>query len=237
MSETEWPNLFVVGAPKCGTTSFHAYLSQHSDVFTSQQKELHFFSRKCLFASANGPGDENALRDVAMEESEYLGHYVDAHQRIRADVSPSYLYYDEIAPDIRSSSPDAQVVVLIRDPVEKAYSQYLHLVRDQREELSFEEALRAEPNRIEAGWSDMWRYVESSHFSKHIQTFLDVFGEDRVLILIREELATDPVAVMQRVWQFWGSKRAAVWRGQRPETTLLSRGPRACGGCWRGQRE
>ena len=83
MTQGEWPNVFVVGAPKCGTTSFHAYLSQHPEVFTSQQKELHFFSRKSLFSNANGPGDRNALQAVAMNESEYLNHYAGAHQRVR----------------------------------------------------------------------------------------------------------------------------------------------------------
>ena len=66
--------------------------------FTSQQKELHFFSRKSLFANANGPGDRDALRAVAKDESEYWVTTLKPIRRVRADVSPSYLYYDESLP-------------------------------------------------------------------------------------------------------------------------------------------
>ena len=62
--------------------------------------------------------------------------------------------------------------------------------------------LRQSRTEFEERWSDMWRYLESSHFSGHIRAFQEAFGEDRVLVLISEELATDPVSVMRSVWRF-----------------------------------
>lgn len=198
-----WPDVFVVGAAKCGTTSMHAYLGQHPDVFVAGRKELHYYTRDLLRKNLAGPGDEYTLRTIARSEADYCASFDGAadHQRI-ADVSPSYLYWYEVARQIEQDQPDARIIILLRDPVEKAYSQWLHQVRAQLETLSFEDAIAAEAERAASGWSDVWYYVQSSRYHEQVGHYLKVFGSERVLVVVTEELAAEPHSVMRQVFEF-----------------------------------
>jgi len=200
-----WPDVFVVGAAKCGTTSMHAYLGQHPDIFVAGRKELHYYTRDLLRKNVAGPGDEYTLRTIAQSEADYRASFDGAEGRRRiADVSPSYLYWHEVAKEIDHDQPDARIIIMLRDPVEKAYSQWLHQVRAQLETLSFEEAIAAEADRAARGWSDVWYYVESSKYFRQVKHYIDVFGPERVFVVITEELATEPQTVMAPVFAFLG---------------------------------
>lgn len=96
------------------------------------------------------------------------------------------------------------MVLAIRDPIGKAYSQYMHLVRDNRETLEFYDALMAEEQRMKEGWSAFWRYAESSLYAEKIKKYLQIFGEDHVKIILFEELASTPHLVMHDLFQFLG---------------------------------
>lgn len=197
------PNVFVVGAPKCGTTSLYEYLGQHPDVFVSAKKELHYYSRVQLRARAAGPGDELVLDRIVETEDEYLSYFAKAaHQRRIVEVSPSYLFNHEVAKQIHDDSPDSYIIAILRDPVARAYSQWQHQRRSLQEPLSFHDALAAESSRTEAGWSDAWQYVESSKYAPGVKAYVDVFGVDRVHVMTAEELLLDPVGVMRDVFRF-----------------------------------
>ncbi len=201
-----YPNLFVVGAPKSGTTSIYDYLAEHPSVFVPVRKELHFHSSPELRANVAGPGDAAAVRGIVTSSEEYQGYFAhtDASHTVVADVSPSYLYHARSAGRIHAVSPNARIVVLVRDPVERAYSQYLHLVRVQRENLDFEAALDAEDARRSAGWASMWRYVDTSRYARQISTYLETFGSDRVLILHAEHLRAARDETMAKLFDFIG---------------------------------
>jgi hypothetical protein len=208
---SHWPNLYVVGAPKCGTTSLHYYLGQHADVFVSQKKELHYFSKDELWRNSNGPGDKYALRTVTMSDVEYLDHFQSARGfQYRVDVSPSYLFYDATSGRIAQKSPEAKIIVMLRNPSQRAYSQYLHLVRDTREVLTFGEALDAEHDRSLQGWSDMWRYVDSSLLAGSVRNYMAVFGSSNVFVIFSEELSTEPTEVLNQLWRFLGLDNVSI---------------------------
>ena len=200
-----WPDVFVVGAPKCGTTSLYDYLGSHPDVFVPAKKELHYYTRDLLKINMNGPGDEYTARIVTESAEAYAEYFRGADGYARAaDVSPSYLYWNQVAPVIADDVADPRIIIMLRDPVEKAYSQYLHQYRAQFEPLTFAESIRAEPERIANGWSDMWYYVRSSQYVPQVQGYLSVFGRDRVHFVITEELASEPQRVMREVFTFLG---------------------------------
>ena len=145
------PNFVVIGAPKCGTTSLFYYLQRHPEVYLPVRKELHFFTFEEHSAQARGPGDDNVLANLCSTWPEYLSHYVDVgDEPAVGEVSPSYLASAAACPRIRERLGPVKILAILRDPVQKAFSQYLHLVHEGRETLSFVEALRAEEQRRDA---------------------------------------------------------------------------------------
>ncbi len=198
------PNFVVVGAPKCGTTSLYHYLRQHPQVFLPQRKELHYFSFPHLSRLVAGPGDDSILATSSSTLEGYRAYFADVGgEKAIGDISPSYFHYaDEVAPEIRRALGAPKIIVMLRDPVQKAFSQYMHLVRDAREDLSFPQALHAERERIERGYSAMWRYAESSLFTRRTQRYMDEFGRDRVKVVLFDDLTRDPERTVEEIFAF-----------------------------------
>lgn len=204
------PNFVVVGAPKCGTTSLYHYLRQHPDVFLPERKELHYFSWPYMSRFTAGPGDAYQLTTLCKTEEEYAAYYTPAgSQAAVGDVSPSYFYYadlpgSDLCARMKGLLGDVRILLMIRDPVQKAFSQYMHLVRDARETLDFGRALDAEPERTRQGYSAIWRYAESSLFTRRTQTFLDAFGRERVKPVFFSDFSARPQESMRDIFAFLG---------------------------------
>jgi len=198
------PDFVVVGSPRCGTTSLFFYLKQHPEIFLPQRKELHFFSYDLLARNANGPGDRDVLRSLCASEAEYLQCFDEAKPRqVVGEISPSYLYYASVVSRrIYEKLRPVKIVILLRNPIEKAFSQYQHLVQEGRETLSFFEALMQEKRRKELMWGDIWLYAESSLFAENVRTFLSIFGWQNVKVIIGEQLFASPRLVLQDLLQF-----------------------------------
>src|SRR6267142_1253724 len=157
------PNFIVVGAPKCGTTSLYHYLRQHPQIFLPARKELHYFSFRFMERLLAGPGDSNILATSCRTFEDYAAYYAQASdETARGDISPSYFYFTDVCQEIRERLGNPKIIIMLRDPVQKAFSQYMHLIRDGRETLELNAALAEEPRRIELGYAAMWRYAESS---------------------------------------------------------------------------
>lgn len=198
------PNFIIIGAPKSGTTSLFYYLGQHPDVYLPTRKELHYFSYQFLEKHVNGPGDKDTLSGLCATKTEYEQHYSGVgDEKAVGEVSPSYLYYaEDVANRIFDELGQIKIIAIVRNPVDKAYSQYMHLIRDQREKLGFYEALQAEPSRTEAGWSDIWRYAESSLYGERLEKYIEVFGRENVKIIPFSKLTEAPQAVTKDVFNF-----------------------------------
>jgi hypothetical protein len=209
------PNLVVAGAPKCGTTSLYHYLKQHPEVYLPSRKELHYFTRAELARDAAGPGDTTVLQHLCAGRAAYEAEYSAAgDQRVLGDISPSYFDFAEVAPDIRRELGEARIVILLRDPIAKAFSQYMHLVRDGREPLAFYQALQAEAGRTRQGWSMIWRYAGSSRYAARVRHYLDAFGAERVRVYRFEDFIADPQATLTDLWHWLGIDLSI-----RPDTT------------------
>jgi hypothetical protein len=201
---TRIANFVVAGAPKCGTTSLYHYLKQHPDIYLPARKELHYFSREHLARDTAGPGDRNVLLHLCADRAAYEAEFAAAgNQPVLGDISPSYFDFAEVAGAIRDElGPQARVVILLRDPIAKAFSQYMHLVRDGRETLEFYDALQAEADRTTKGWAMIWRYAASTMYARRVRSYLDAFGPDRVRIYLFEEFIREPQVVLTDLWHF-----------------------------------
>jgi hypothetical protein len=115
---------------------------------------------------------------------------------------------------MRRELGDARIVILLRDPIGKAFSQYMHLVRDGRETLPFFRALEAEAERTRQGWSMIWRYAGSSRYAARVRRYLDAFGPERVRVYRFEDFIADPQATLTDLWTWLGIDPAV-----RPDTS------------------
>lgn len=201
---TRLPNFLVVGAPKSGTTSLYEYLRPHPQVFLPERKELHYFSYRALARDVAGPGDAQTLSELCADHAAYASHYAGAgEQRAVGDISPSYLYFaDEVIPRIRTELQAPRIIVLLRDPVRKCHSQYMHMVREGLEPLGFAEALAAEQARRAAGWGNLWRYRESSLYAGRVAAFLEAFGAQALAVRWFEDFVAEPADAVRGLCEF-----------------------------------
>lgn len=223
------PNFLVVGAAKCGTTSVHHYLRQHPEIFVPERKELHYFAYPEMERNSRGPGDAKILPLACGTREAYEACFASAATTAVGEVCPSYFYYLEAARRIQAELDSARIIVLLRCPVQKAFSQYMHLVRANRETMAFPEALLAEPERIARRWSAMWRYAEGSLYADRLERYLRTFGPERVKVLLFQDFVRDPTAVLQEMFEFVGvdptfrvRPLAARNPGGRPRSRVLA---------------
>jgi hypothetical protein len=206
MESPKYPNLLILGAAKSGTTSLYYYLDQHPDVFMSPVKELRFFAYEGGVPPLNGPGDQHANRYVVTEWEEYLSIFRGAtDESIRGEASPIYLY-DPNAPErIHRRLPEVLLIAILRNPVDRAYSHYHHLVKSGRESIrDFEDALEAEPGRISDGWEWSWHYTRVSFYYEQLTRYLKYFDREQIAVYLFEDLMADNVQFAQRVYQWLG---------------------------------
>ena len=216
------PDLFVVGDAKCGTTTLNRLFELTPGIGTPKtRKELHFFAAPELLARVAGPGDDRIPPAIVRDEAAYLGEYahLDPGLAAIADVSPSYLRNPAAPARIAGFAPEARIVILLREPAAKVFSQYVHLWAEGREALPFEAALAASDARRTAGFSDMFDYAGGGLYAAAVARWLDRFG-DRVLVLLFEELTGDPAAALVRLGRFVG---AALPPGPLPQLNVGGR--------------
>jgi hypothetical protein len=193
----------LVGPPKTGTTTLYHYLKSHPKLFLPDQKELHYFSHHHLINHRKGPGDKKALHFICTQWEEYLAHFANADEdQIKVEISPSYFYYSQVARQIYDQLEAPKIIISLRNPIQKAYSQYNFLVRDGRESLNFKEALRQEPDRISKRWGDIWHYKKGSIYAPSLRNYLEVFGRQKVMVIQFEELIEQPQKTMDQVFRF-----------------------------------
>ena len=189
-------DFLVVGAAQSGTTTLFEILREHPRIFMPQRKESRYFS--CMPRDIAGPRTVSPI-DNPQTLDEYKKLFINAKpDQLSGDISPDYLYHCQVSVPKILNEINAQIpiIIILRNPVERAYSNYLHHVRDGWENLSFEDALDAEEQRRTANWAWGWNYVGVGLYAEQVKAYLDNF--ERVLLLLFEEdivtgLATDKV--------------------------------------------
>ena len=204
---TPLPNFLILGAQKSGTTALYQYLKQHPDIFMPELKKepnfLAFDGRSPEYFEPDGsPSPINWVAVTSLDE--YVGLFDGWRGEKRVgEASTQYLYLAESVIGIQHRVPDAKLLAILRNPVDRAYSAFLHAVRDGREpELDFERALGLEADRIEQRCGFIFRYRDMGLYSQQLKRYFEAFERNRIRVLIYDDFARDPVATLREIFSF-----------------------------------
>ena len=189
-------DFFIVGAPKSGTTSLYHYLSEHPQVEMSSQKEPDYFSDKAI----NEQGmyyTKNRVNSLAKYES----LFVQKESVVYGEASVSYLFYENVPEDIKKYNPNAKIIIMLRNPIERAFSHYLMDYRLGLISDSFENVL-AKISKHKNAHLFYQQYIEVSKYSKQIQRYLDFFEKDSILFIDYEDLKINVSKTVDQVYNF-----------------------------------
>ncbi|MDR8392618.1 sulfotransferase [Aliifodinibius sp. S!AR15-10] len=200
-------NTFIVGAAKSGTTALYYLLSQHPGICTPVVKEPNYFSNiensSDPVHPGNGPGDNGTVWTEDQESYHNLYRPGKDHT-MKLDASVSYLYSTTAAAQIANYDPESNIIIVLRNPIERAFSHYKHLLRDGRETVSFTEALDLEESRIQKGWEFSWHLTSMGLYSDQIQRYLNHFEQEQVRIYLLEDIKSDISRVVNEITEFVG---------------------------------
>ena len=201
------PNFLLIGAAKAGTTALYDYLKQHPQVYMSPLKETNFFALAGDPLDFRGPGDDRTINHwskTTLEGYQIEYTWVDGEKAI-GEASPLYLYSPKAPPCIREYISDAKLIAILRHPIERAYSAYLHMLRDGRETLTdFRQALEAEDARIRDHWEHIWHYKRMGLYGEQLQRYYDIFDPDQIKVYLYDDFCSDPGKVMRDLFFFLG---------------------------------
>lgn len=196
------PSFLVIGAQKCGTTSLFQYLKAHPQIFPGAKKEIHFFD------GGNSPDQD--IFETAGEEW-YRAHFPKSSKLIAGsqvfEASPSYLYIPKAAERISAMLPNARLVVLLRDPVQRAISHYGHNLAKGREPFSFAEALAREEERISCAGAHARRrysYRDRGFYISQLKRYESYRDNRRLMVIDSRLLFNNTSQVMRDLYNFVG---------------------------------
>ena len=162
---------------------------------------MHFFTFEILSKLKNGPRDKIVKKTQVNNSEKYLKFYREVKNEIAiGDASPSYINYPTQFPKIKEYLNNPKLIIVLRDPINRAYSNYLHLKREQRETLSFKEAINIKEERKSKKYSDFWYYKFNSTYYEKLVKAKEIFSD--VLIITTEELSNNNEATMKKVYKF-----------------------------------
>lgn len=206
------PDFLVIGVPKAGTTAVHAALAHHPDLFLSKVKEPKYFLTDGPPPTRGGPGDAQTYREHVWRREDYEALFDAAPDgALRGESTPFYLYDRFAQCRIRRAIPDVRMIALLRDPVERAHSNWAHLWSYGLEPIDdFIEACRAEKRRAEAGWAIFWRYVSLGRYGEQLQDLYGLFPRDQVLTLRYRRLCREPARALDMICEFLGVRTGLI---------------------------
>lgn len=193
-------NLLIAGAQKCGTTALHYYLSQHPDIYLHPTKELHFFDDEGYWKEVAGKDDFDHFHknfDFAIS-NKWVG-----------EATPIYMFWESCAERIYFYNPDMKLIILLRDPAERAYSQWIMETRRGNENRAFLEAITIEISQLRDGTYQQNRvnsYVSRGFYASQIKRLLSFFSRQQILILQTELLKKSHKETLQTACEFLNIK-------------------------------
>ena len=198
------PNFFVIGAGKSGTTALYDALRQHPQIFMSPIKEPHYFAFQGLPPVFKGPAGDYYRRTGVYSPRDYYMLFQHAMQyKSIGEASPTYMVSDYAAEHIRQDLPDSKLVAVLRQPAERAYSNYMYFVQKGIEHASsFSEALEQEPRRREQGWADLFFYRHKGYYHQQLSRYFGVFPREQIRIYFYEDWKESPQNILQDLFGF-----------------------------------
>jgi hypothetical protein len=207
------PDFLIVGAPKAGTTALHAALAQHPAVFVSTPKEPKYWL--CDDAPPpdwRGPGDRHSQQEWIWRRDRYAALFEPARDdQVRGESTPFYLWSRGAHRRIAESLPDVRLIAVVRDPVDRAYSNWMHLWSDGLEPVGdFETAFALQDERVARGWAPFWRYRELGLYGQQLAHLGAYVDPRRILVLRYRDVVDEPAATVDRACRFLGISTGAV---------------------------
>ncbi len=190
----------IAGTQKAGTTALDEYLRRHPEVGMGSGKELHFFDHEANFS---GDAPDYARYHACFDWS--AGH------QVRGEATPVYMYWLPCPGRLREYNPDLKIIMILRDPVARAYSHW-HMERARGADTAdFRDAIRTEAERCRAAaplQHRVYSYADRGFYSRQLQRMWQYFPRRQTLVLKHEDLLAQPARVLGEVWEFIGVQRS-----------------------------
>jgi hypothetical protein len=215
------PDFFVAGVPKSGTTALHAALARHPALYMSTVKEPKFFLTEGPPPAQGGPGDAKTYREHVWRRPDYEALFDPASAgQLRGESTPFYLYNRAAQRRIRAQVPAAKLIVVLRDPVERAHSNWTHLWSAGLDPVGdFVEACGEEERRIEAGWAEFWHYTALGRYGEQLQHLYTLFPRDQVLVFRYRAMIERPAQSLDQICAFLGVPQGVLTELPRENVT------------------
>ncbi len=200
------PNFLIIGAAKSGTTSLYYYLKQHPQIYASPVKEPSFFAFEGEEPTLCGPDNQRApvIRGLTTNLKTYQSLFDGVSSETAVGEASTWHLYSPKAPErIHHYIPDVKLIAILRHPVERAYSGFLHRVRDGLEPISdFAQALQAEENRIQNNWGLIWRYTHTGFYYAQLKRYFDLFDPGQIKVCLYRDYRSNPVNFCKDIFRF-----------------------------------
>ncbi|MFP8487473.1 sulfotransferase family protein [Gracilimonas sp. Q87] len=197
MIEEKKPNLFIVGAPKAGTTSLYNYLEEHPEVFMCDLKETNYFSYKEI-KNQDLFYNEEKVNNI----DDYLALFKSIKQeKIIGEASVSYLFYEDVPGRLFDFNSQSKIIIVLRNPIDRGFSHYLMDSRLGLVDHSYDDIV---DKNIEDKRGELYyqQYVELGLYHNQVKRYLDIFGHEQVKIILFEELVDDIAIVVKDLFRF-----------------------------------
>lgn len=201
------PNFLLIGPPKCGTTALYTTLAQHPQVFMSRVKEPYFFAFDGQPQAFVGPGADHFSQNAVIDWKAYKALFAAADGYVaRGEASPLYLtsYQPErTAANIHRRLPDVRLIAILRQPAERAYSQFTYRQQQGHEPLrDFAAALAAEDQRIAANWPPACRYRRNGLYFSNLAPYFALFPRKQIRVYLYDDLKNQPATLLTDLCHF-----------------------------------
>jgi len=201
------PNLLIVGSAKCGTTSLHNYLKQHPDIFMTEHKEPHFLINSEI-------GERRVHKAVTTLEAYKKMFETERDYMYKGESSVMYLAFPEFSINNikKYLNPDVKIIIMLRNPIERAFAGYLHNLRyNPSEHLSFEEAFDKSEERYhqEEDMTPDTRYLHVGCYSSQVESFMNTFMNN-VHVIMYDDYVNDIDVCLSKVFDFLEVDRISV---------------------------
>lgn len=215
------PDFFIAGAPKAGTTALHAALARHPQLYLSAVKEPKFFLTDGPPPAQGGPGDAKTYREHIWRQADYEALFAPAPAgTIRGESTPFYLYSPAAQQRINKLIPQAKMIIVLRDPIERAHSNWAHLWSSGLDPIDdFVRACDAEDRRVAARWAEFWHYKRIGLYGEQLEHLYTMFAAEQVLLLRYIDLVDNPSDTLDRICAFLGVRQGLVADAPRENVT------------------
>lgn len=215
MGNPNMPKFLFVGTAKAGTTSIYQYLQQHPDI-EIPVKETFYFLKNVFSSNRLSYPRQRPKSELILSEKSYLSLYEDIDEgKIVGEIGTGYLYhFEDSVPVIKEMlGDDVRICIILRNPVDRCFSSYLHFIKDLHEEGTFEDALDAEEQRKMENWDFMWHHKSLGLYARQVAYFQNTFSH--VKIWLYDDLRDYPVRTMDEIIAFLGAPPKADWSLER----------------------